>query len=301
MQHRDDILQELIELNSRLAVFSKKNVFHVPESYFNELPSRIMAKLETARNLPVQEELPSGLLPNVSRQAPYSPPPGYFDGLAENLLNVVKASEASQAAEELSSLSPLLSSISKQNVYEVPTGYFDSLDRQIAQTVNDENEQSVQEELELISPLLASFKKLTPYSVPVGYFENLQYNVATENIVQTTKVVSITGRRWFRYAAAALVIGFVATIALLLINKPKAVDPSEKSFAWVQKNMKKVSTDEISEFIELANTGNTDAGKPNGHDDIKDLLKDVSDKEIQDFLNETQPAVTETDDDQIMN
>ena len=65
--------------------------------------------------------------------------------------------------------------------------------------------------------------------------------------------------------------------------------------------MKKVSTDDINEFVELANAESTDVVKTDTKDEISNLLKDVSDKEIQDFLNDTQTAEPETEDDLILN
>jgi len=300
MTQRDNILQELLELKSTLAAISRQNIFHVPDSYFDDLTTEIMEKVSALESSPKEEQLQSTLY-GVSRQVPYSTPAGYFEDLAEKILKIVKSSEATNAADELASLSPLLSSISKQNLYAAPVGYFNTLDKKLAQITIDFKNESVQDELENISPLLGGLKKQTPYTVPGGYFESLQYSNAAENNVPGAKVISITSRKWFRYAAAALVIGFVATMAFLLLNKPDRIDPADKSFSWVQKSMKKVSTDEINEFIELANAGNPDAVKTNGKEEINNLLKDVSDKEIQDFLNETQTALPETDDDLIMN
>jgi len=295
-------LQELLELKSTLAGINRQNTYGVPVGYFDNLATEIMEKVLVLEAGHEEGQFYS-LSPvySASKDAPFSLPPGYFDGLAEKVLKVVKASEATSAADELATLSPLLSHISKQNIYAVPVEYFDTLDKKLSQIIIDAEGESVQEELENISPLLGGLKKHTPYTLPAGYFENLQYGNARENNIPAAKVISITSRKWFRYAAAALVVGFVATVAFLLLNKPAGTDPADKSFSWVQKNMKKVSTDEINEFIELANAGNPDAVKTNGRDEIDNLLKDVSDKEIQDFLNETQTAVPETDDDLIMN
>ncbi len=100
---------------------------------------------------------------------------------------------------------------------------------------------------------------------------------------------------------AAVVIGFVATMAFLIRNKKDTLILPSKSYAWVEKNLKKVSTDDINEFVELANAGTTDIAKVEAKDEIDNLLKDVSDKEIQDFLNDTQLAEPGTDDDLILN
>lgn len=256
----------------------------------------------TQRETILQElqELKS-ILADTSFQNPYQAPAGYFDGLADEILNRVKALEASTASEELATLSPLLSSISKKMPHSVPAGYFDELGKKLEQTISTSNEETTQEELESLSPLLIGLKKKSTYTVPEGYFENLQPAIGKENVVEKVKVVSIARQNWFRYAAAALVIGFVATIGFFALNKNEKIDPENKSFAWVKKNLKKVSTDEINKFVELANEETTDVAKNDGKDEINNLLKDVSDKEIQEFLNDTQLAESGTEDDLILN
>lgn len=246
------------------------------------------------------QELKS-ILADTSFQNPYQAPAGYFDGLADEILNRVKALEASSASDELATLSPLLSSISKKMPHSVPAGYFDELGKKLEQTISTGTEETAQEELESLSPLLNGLKKKSTYTVPEGYFENLQPAIDKENVVEKVKVVSIARQKWFRYAAAALVIGFVATIGFFALNKNEKLDPENKSFAWVKKNLKKVSTDEINKFVELANEETTDVAKNDGKDEINNLLNDVSDKEIQEFLNDTQLAESGTEDDLILN
>ena len=96
-------------------------------------------------------------------------------------------------------------------------------------------------------------------------------------------------------------IGFVATVGLLFFNKKQSIDPADKSYSWIKKNLKKVSTDDINEFVELANSGTADVVKSDAKVEINNLLKDVSDKEIQDFLNDTQTSESETGDELILN
>jgi hypothetical protein len=256
----------------------------------------------TQRDTILQElhELKSSLA-DAGFQNVYQVPAGYFDGLAAQILKRIKALEATSPTEELENLSPLLSTISKKMPHSVPAGYFDTLGKKLEQTILTGNNESAQEELETLSPLLSGLKNKKTYTVPARYFENLQPAIDKENAGSKTKVVSITGRKWFRYAAAAVVVGFVATIGFILLNKNERIDPVNKSFAWVEKNLKKVSTDDINEFVELANEGTTDVVKTEAKDEISNLLKDVSDKEIQEFLNDTQLAESGTDDDLILN
>ncbi len=245
------------------------------------------------------QELESNLA-DAGFQNVYQAPAGYFEGLAGEILKRVKALDAITAGEELENLSPLLSTISKKMPHSVPDGYFDTLGKTLEQTISPVNEQTAKEELESFSPFLSELKNKETYTVPVGYFENLQPAINIEHAGFKAKVVSITSRKWFRYAAAAVVIGFVATMAFLIRDK-KDIDPDNKSYAWVEKNLKKVSTDDINEFVELANAETTDIAKVEAKDEIDNLLKDVSDKEIQEFLNDTQLAEPGTDDDLILN
>jgi len=256
----------------------------------------------TERNNILQElqELKSSLA-NTGFKNPYQVPAGYFDGLADEILNRIRALEATSASEELDILSPLLGSISKKMPHSVPAGYFDALGKKLEQTILTSNDGSVQEELETLSPLLSQLQKKPTYTVPAGYFENLQPSVVKENTATETKVVSITRNKWFRYAVAAVMIGVVATIGFLTLNKKETIDPENKSFAWVKKNLNKVSTAEINQFVELANEETTDVAKLDAKDEINNLLKDVSDKELQEFLNDTQLSEAGTDDDLILN
>lgn len=246
------------------------------------------------------EQLNSRLGDVAYQNTTYQVPAGYFDGLADEILKRIKALESTTVKEELSHLSPLLSSIKKDMPFSVPGGYFDTLGKKIEQTISNEIDQDPQEELQDLSPLLSDLKKKTTYTAPEGYFENLQPVVDIENKQSEAKVIPITRRKWLRYAAAAVVIGFVATFTFISQNK-KDVDPDTKSYAWIQKNLKKVSTDDINEFVELANAETADVVKVDAKDEINSLVKDISDKEIQDFLNETQSVETGTDDDIILN
>src|SRR5690606_31911008 len=99
--------------------------------------------------------------------------------------------------EELSTLSPLLQGLSKKMDYSLPEGYFEQLTPD-TEMVSDS--QSASEEIAQLSPLLNSIDRRNLYSVPAGYFENLAVIPET-----SAKVVSITRKNWFRYAAAAVV------------------------------------------------------------------------------------------------
>lgn len=239
-------------------------------------------------------------LATVTPQNVYTVPVGYFDGLAAEALSRIKAMEAKNAIEELRYLSPLLSTISRQMPNAVPAGYFEGLAEKLMEMVRESNDhQTAKEELETLSPLLSGLKKTMPYSVPQGYFESL----AEKRNKPAAKVVSITHRSWFRYAAAAVITGIVVLAGFIYFNSRNSLDPVEQPYAWVKKSIKKVDKADIDAFVKLAdeelNNQAAVASIPVKPEEIKELLKDVSDKEIQDFLEET--TVTESSDEAMMN
>jgi len=251
-------------------------------------------------------ELQSSLV-NAGFQNVYQVPGGYFDTLADQVLNRIKALEAENASEELGYLSPLLNSVSKKMPYSVPAGFFNLSDEKIMQLVRGENNGlTADEELKELSPLLSGLKKEMPYSVPAGYFENIRSAVNTET-ANPAKVVSMPGRKWFRYAAAAVVIGIVAISGFFLFIKKDKIDPKTQSAEWVKKNLKKVSTDEIDSFVQLTTPVLASAETKNESKDkidVQELIKDIPDKDIQQFLDDTQvneTNETEMDEDAIMN
>ena len=242
------------------------------------------------------KELESGL--GDIQHPDYQVPAGYFDGFSAEMIRRVKVLESTDAREELENLSPLLSALPKQTPYTVPEGYFSEMSKNIGrQAVPVSDHISLDE---VISPVLASLKDKATYQVPAGYFENLGENVLEKVNTPEAKLIPITGRKWFRYAAAASVIAFVAILALLIPRQNKS-EADNTSYAWVKNNLKKVSTDDISEFVELATVEPADVVKTDTRDEISSLLRDVSDKEIQDFLNETQLTEFSGDEELILN
>ena len=228
----------------------------------------------------------------------YAVPQGYFSALPELILQRIKAMEAVTAKDEIAALSPLLSGLSRVTPFTVPAGYFEELSELVPFFAEGETN------TEPSSALLSSLSKELPYTVPVNYFQELQSPVAsaqTKNI--PAKVVSMeahkSSKSWLRYAAAAVVIGFIAVSGFLFFNRSDSADSiaGSNSFAWVEKNLKTVSTEDIDRFVESTGADNVIA-QVSAPDDIKKLMSDVSDKDIQDFLNDT--PVDESDTDELL-
>jgi hypothetical protein len=254
----------------------------------------------TQRNNILQElnEMNSTLV-NISAENIYAVPAGYFEGLAVTMLNRIKAMNAANVVEELNYLSPRLNSFSKQNIYTVPAGYFENLSENVMLSIREGNDyQTAKEEIENLSPLLSGLKKEMPYSVSQGYFDSI-----IEKPVQETKVISITHRKWFRYAAAAVVIGIIILGGLKFFNSPNSIDPIKNPDRWVKRSVRKIDSKDIDAFVASVDQNNIApvAIDPSNTDEVKELIKDVSDKEIEDFLNETAAATTESGEDAVMN
>ena len=240
----------------------------------------------------------------------YAVPPGYFEGLADQILHRIKALEATNAKEELNYLSPLLGNVSKEMPYTVPAGFFqDPSDYLLKKIREHEDHQTSEQEIGSLSPLLGSLKNKNPYTVPSGYFDTLETKVVRQGEDsfgdnKETKVISITRRRWYRLAVAAVVIGIVAIGGLLFI-KPGQINPVDDPHAWIEKNVKKVNKDKIDEFVSLAN-GDSNEKVDNESEaakkaEIKELMKDVPEKDIEEFLNDAIVLESNSDTDGLMN
>ena len=243
----------------------------------------------TNRNSILNELVSLGsTLSTDSPQNFYEIPAGYFDRLPDQILNRIKALNSENASEEIKVLSTVLSQVSKTNIYSVPAGYFEDLSDNIIQGIYEHPDyQTSKEELTSISPLLSGISKKTPYTIPEDYFENLGIKTSEKS---ETRVVSITFRKWYRYAAAAVIVGIITMGGWLFISK-KQIDPVKNPDGWVAKNTKKISTDEVDNFINLDNNehllnNSSVASNDTNAQEIKDLMKDVSEKEIDNFLND---------------
>lgn len=248
------------------------------------------------------------VLGTLDPQNLYEVPTGYFEGLPTQIMNRIKALEAANAKEELAYLSPLLSSASKEMPYAVPAGYFQNLTESLLYSVNSNAVQTSEEEIENLSPLLSSLKNKNPYSIPEGYFETLEAKTVRKDSFgekKEAKVVSFTKRRWYRMAVAAAVIGVVAITGLLFINGNKT-NIGKNPEAWVKKNViNKVSDEKIDEFVTLVTPDGTqkttDENEAADQAEIKELMKDVPQKEIDEFLNDAVALNSNDDIDALMN
>lgn len=215
-------------------------------------------------------------LPSNPEGNPYSVPTGYFEGLAASVLAKVKA-EPTSAAAEISSLSPLLAGISRTMPYSLPPSYFQTTLEELPFMVSEDPE----------SAILSLVERVTPYEVPLGYFANLPQQIVEKLTDRKTKVVSMTGRKWMRWAVAAMVSGIIGLSGIFYFTqKAKGFDATKP----IAQQLKNVSTRELDEFIKTtdltASSTETAKNSKTNESDVRSLLNDVSDKEMDAFLKQ---------------
>lgn len=224
------------------------------------------------------------VLAGQQQTVPYQVPVGYFETFPERMLGLVKS------VEEITTLSPLLAGLSKKMPFSVPSGYFDQIAPAI---VKSEQVATGDSEIETGSILQTASRKV-PYQVPIGYFEQFPENMAHKVSLQDTgtgaKVISI-GRSWFRYAAAAVVAG-VLVLAGWFYFQPASENPGiTPAFAkQLETEMQQISDDAILEYTNPTSSiyYGTAANQADelSDSDVHDLLGDVSDEALQNYLQE---------------
>jgi hypothetical protein len=203
VNQQNNIFIELKELSPIVAGIPRVNVFTVPEGYFETLPALLL--------------LEAGKVGGDFNQNS-DVPPGYFDGLASNIMARIKADNIMETTAIPGNDAGLLAGIGNKNVYSVPDGYFDGLSTAISNRIKTESSGTVLSETNNISSLVAGIGNTNVFTVPDGYFDKLAGSISRD-IAQTGKVVRMTPRKTIlRYAAAAVVSGIIATSAFFIFN-----------------------------------------------------------------------------------
>jgi len=287
VKNENYILNELNQLSSVVAGISRKNLFEVPENYFEEFAGKVLFRI---KSIQIDEELPSSL---INKSTPFtSPPANYFESFAEKMMNRIKAESGNSVDEELAILSPMLSKIKRVTPFSVPQGYFEELSDNVLESAKAID--FVNDGLENLSPLMRDLKNKNTYTTPLGYFENFSDSVLSKikNEPKKAKVISITNRKtWLKFAAAAIVVGMISTIGFYFLNKssqPVNTDPIAA--------LSKVSDDEMNNYLQnqyspvydsvITNTNSPLAIVDLSGDDTDDLLSTIPDDELKQYINE---------------
>ncbi len=271
-----NILKELKEAGAiALTHADNNNYYSVPEDYFTNLSSSVMANI-FVRSLPSAN--------------PYTVSETYFTDLPKIILEKIDTGFFQH-------------NVSRENVYSVPNGYFNSLAEKVLQKIKNQGSE-VQQELEELSPLLSKVSKENVYTLPRDYFKQL--NPLGANIQQQQpagKVVSLGNktRRWLNYAAAACISLVLLGDGYFFIsgnkNKIESTPVATASKTDIQKELEELSDSEIEAYLNengsmavFTNVGMDDDQHQNI--DIQTLIDNIPDEEIQQYLNKDEPAKT---------
>jgi hypothetical protein len=291
METTNTILEEVKGISPVVAGIGNRHPYTVPPAYFDNLPVQLMLRIA------IEEKAGTDPLLNINKNNVYQAPENYFDGLAGTIMSRIKAQETGNAREELEWLSPLLGQVEKKNPFSFPDGYFNDFSDNIMAGVKAI--EFVNEELENLSPLMLDLRNRQVYEVPGGYFDTVAANILHKAKQQPAKIISIGfGKKIMRYAAAAVVAGIVALSGYLYVAKNSSI-PGDNRKPFDTASFAKVSDPEIENFLNnnivaLADIGtdtdslntatSVDAGS--NADDTKDLLADISDEELQKYVDQ---------------
>jgi hypothetical protein len=286
---------ELRALSAVISRADKQVLFNTPDGYFETFAEKLISKIKVEETDFFAKELKdvSTFLTSAGKQISFSIPDGYFENFAEKLIGRIKAEEASTVSEELESLSPLLSQLSRKTPFSIPDGYFAELSDNA--TTGARAVEFVNGELENLSPLMSNLKSKNVYEAPEGYFESLSVEVLSKikQLPQQAKVISINKRNnWLRYAAAAVVIGFIATTMLFIFNNKNTnisvakIDEKQLADSLHNANDEDILNYMQSHNIAMPDGSNSVASLDLNDDDADDMLADVSDNELQQYVDE---------------
>jgi len=128
MKLSKEISDELANISSLLAGIERKNIFSVPEGYFDMLSINVFKNIGTGFSESPKDRL--------------TVPEGYFENLSSTILKKIRSLNETPE-QELRTLSPMLYSIQNENVFQVPAGYFANLEDSILNKVNPKPEAKI--------------------------------------------------------------------------------------------------------------------------------------------------------------
>ncbi|MDP4252384.1 MAG: hypothetical protein Q8938_00155 [Bacteroidota bacterium] len=279
MQNKDDIFEELRLISELVAGLDRRTPYGIPEGYFDGLSEKVLGRV---------------------RQTPYSVPEGYFSGFADKLMARIKAGQEDSAGVELAGLSSLLSKLDKKVPFQVPEGYFGELTGNILSGVHAGD--LVRQDPEDLSDLMTRLQHVNVYEVPNGYFDGVPEAVLAVikdpvvpviSIGRQARVVSIgRSRKWLQIASAAIVAGLILTAGWLRFNRSGNLigDNQDPTVGLLSK----ASDQEIESYLdnqhislsEVLAGNNVTSTLDISDSDVKNILGDVSDDELQHYLED---------------
>lgn len=323
MQAKNDISDELRSLSALVEGIGRQMPYELPEGYFEGLPPLILGKvLDRIARMAIHDEPVVGL----SKSLTFSVPEGYFDNLASQVLDRIKAGSISKdfsgkdfsgkdslgegVQEELARISPIVSRITRENPYRLPEGYFAEVSP-ILSVLKDKTTYVVPEGYFDYLPAAAT-EKVIHEGVREVFQQAVSAMAATSDEGSAkggARVVAIGSKgkvvkgHWWKYAgvaaAACLILVFswpqlhtrFSNISGGKSDEGQHVGTVDLASSMSQ-SLHKVSDQEILNYLDDQNSilaepvSNNTATLDMNDSDIKTLLGDVPDGELQQYMEE---------------
>lgn len=276
MDNRKPIVDELMAISPLLAGLLPINPYFIATGFFDVFNEQMLERIAIEK----------GSLRN-NRIVPYVIPPGYFDGFVSDLFKRIHSADTLSAKSELDILSPVLNKLDRKAPFTAPVGYFDELSDNLVSGMKAID--FVNEELEN-SPVLNELKHRPVFTVPSGYFE--QFPVTILNKVKSTAKLVQMSRRVRLYAVAAILAGLVILGVVYVKNNNAPVTSLASLQADVKQNIRTLSDEAIINYVDnnefsLSETAVVTNTVEIKEEDLKVLLADISDEELQRYVEQT--------------
>jgi len=272
--------------------------FSVPGGYFETLASKIIDK---ARQQASPDHLSDDLkeiapqLLSLRRSNVWSVPDGYFETLADQIVYLINHQQIDDVNKELTEVAPFINTITTKTSFIVPAKYFENLAEEILYRIKHTQNSDVTEELEIIAPLLNRISRKPVFSLPAGYFDNIEIKATASPVTKGKVVLFSRFIKAAKYAAAAVTTGIIITGSILFFDKDGNSPDSDTATIqsanipeYKPEQLHDLSKQEIKEYlssydIPLENIAPTLKAE---QDDLDNFLKEMSDQEIKQYLQE---------------
>ena len=184
----------------------------------------------------------SPLLAHIPKVNIQTVPIGYFDKLEERIC-INSLLHQSETKEYFNEKKP-----------GVPSGYFENLSNSILSKIKEvENADSGE-----VFPLLENLKNKNVFTVPDGYFDGLSEQIVARAIVKkSAKVISISGNKWWKYAAAAMIAGIMLISGFFMFNSGGnevsqylAASQQYQTSSQIEDGIASLNEDDIVKYLE---------------------------------------------------
>lgn len=215
----------------------------------------------------------SPLLAGISNRMMNEIPEGYFNSLSERIITKILENPNSIPVTELP--------------YASPGDYFETLPQSILKKIKAGNavveEKSWSEELTKTAPLLATISKKNVYSVDKDYFGKKDWKFISSKEKSSAKIISLP--HWTHYLVAASVFAIIAIGAVFYVGNNTLPAASENSFAT---ELQKLPDSVISNYLDSTTIYSIGVNAPvNQQLDVNSLLYNISDQQIENYLDDT--------------